>query len=405
MTIDDWVKKAEKIGKLLTKFPESWPIEKQVEARRKAMERLTEVKLKSLMTGLEVIKAANGKNIEQAVGVTTVPLGIAGPLLIKDGYGKLRKYFLPLATTEGVLVASVNRGCKAIAAAGGADVRSKDMGMTRGPVFKAANLDKAKKFEHWLANNFSALKNICERTSSHLELLEVSSQVVGRNIFVRFKYDTQEAMGMNMATIATQAAVQFIEARELATCVSLSGNYCVDKKPAYINEINGKGKRVWAEVLLKEKYVKGYLKTDAEKLAEVFYRKMLVGSAASGSMGFNGHFANIVAALFLATGQDIAHVAEGSLGISTAEREKGGIIVSCYLPNLVLGTVGGGTGLPAQKEALRLLGFGQGISGEACTFAEVVGGAVLAAEISLAASLAEGSLAKAHLQLARGGKR
>jgi hydroxymethylglutaryl-CoA reductase (NADPH) len=208
-------------------------------------------------------------------------------------------------------------------------------------------------------------------------------------------------MGMNMATIATQAMVEFIESKWDVKCVSITGNFCADKKPAQLNAILGRGKQVWAEVFLTSQVLKGVLKTSVDELVEVFYRKTLIGSALSGSMGFNSHFANVVAALYLATGQDMAHVVDGSVGIATAEKEGKGVRVSVFLPSLILGTVGGGINLPHQQAALKLLGLGKGKAGEAKVLAEIVGGTVLAGEVSLAASLSEGSLAKAHQRLGR----
>ncbi len=229
--------------------------------------------------------------------------------------------------------------------------------------------------------------------------------MVGRNVYLRFVFDTCEAMGMNMVTFASERITQLIKAKTKIECFSLTGNLCVDKKPAWLNFIRGRGKRVWTEVKIKKEVVKKVLKTTPEKIAEVVYRKCLLGSAMAGSVGFNGHYANIVAALFLATGQDMAHVVEGSLGITTAEViEKGSLYFSVYLPDLMIGTVGGGTHLPTQKEALSVLGLGKGKRGEALKFAEIIGGAVLAGELSLMAALASGDLARAHEKLGRGGR-
>jgi hydroxymethylglutaryl-CoA reductase (NADPH) len=186
-------------------------------------------------------------------------------------------------------------------------------------------------------------------------------------------------------------------------CVSLSSNYCVDKKPAWINVIEGRGFRVWAEVTLTKGVLQGVLKTTAKNMYDVWVSKCMIGSAVAGSMAFNAQFANIVAAIFLATGQDIAHVVEGSLGITTAEITGEDLYMSVSLPDLMVGTVGGGTGLPTQKEALAVLGIAGGDSGNnSKKFAEIIAAAVLAGEISLLASLSEGSLARSHARLARG---
>ena len=190
--------------------------------------------------------------------------------------------------------------------------------------------------------------------------------------------------------------------------VSVAGNYDVDKKPSWLNSIEGRGHKAWAEVMLPSSVLRSVLKITASKLYEVWLAKCMIGSAMSGSMGYNAHFANIIAALFLATGQDPGHVGECSVGITTMEVvDKSDLYISIYLPDLMVGTVGGGTGLATQKEALSILGVSGGSpSGEdgknAQKFAEIIAGAVLAGEISLLASLSEGTLSKTHEMLARG---
>jgi hydroxymethylglutaryl-CoA reductase (NADPH) len=177
---------------------------------------------------------------------------------------------------------------------------------------------------------------------------------------------------------------------------------CVDKKPNYLNFIEGRGYTVWAEVVLPEKVISSILKTEKEKILEVAERKLHVASILSGMIGSNAQMANVMAAIFLATGQDIAHVAECATGITTVEDAGEGLYVSIYLPDLVVGTVGGGTELATQKEALSIMSGGVKLTGQ--EFAERIGGAVLAGEISLLASLAEGSLARAHERYGRGNK-
>ena len=343
-----------------------------------------------------------GRNIENLIGATQIPLGIAGPLKIK--FGKTSKeYFIPLATTEGALVASISRGCKAIFQSLGAKVFVEETGMTRGPVFKTDNLEHSHKTKKWISDHFSKLAKVTEQTSNHLKLEKIGCRIVGRNLFARFYYDCSDAMGMNMVTIATEIAVSLIEQKTKASCVSVAGNFDIDKKPAWLNFISGRGKRVWAEVILSPKVIKETLKTTPQKIADVVYRKNQLGSIMSGSLGFNAHFANIIVSIFIATGQDPAHVVEGSTGITTAEILEGNnLYFSIYLPSLVIGTVGGGTQLPTQKEALKIMGVDG--SQKVIELGSIIGGAVLAGELSLISSLAEGSLAKAHKTLGRKGK-
>lgn len=359
-------------------------------SRRQFIERELAVKLDNISQFSFREDQVSGRNIENLIGATQIPLGIAGPL-------KLQKtHYIPLATTEGALIASISRGCKAVTEASGAKVYIEDVGITRGPVFKVKNLEHGIKTKNWIENNFKLLSSVTQKTSSHLKLLKTFVSLVGRNVFVRFSYQTDDAMGMNMVTIATEKAVSLIEKQTAAKCVSLAGNYDIDKKGAWLNFIEGRGKKVWAEVILDKKIVKEILKTTPEKIADLVYRKNHLGSMMSGSLGFNAHHANVVAAIFAATGQDLAHVVEGSMGITTAELLADNLYFSIYLPSLVVGTVGGGTHLPTQQEALKIMKVN-----DVLEYAQVVAAAVLAGELSLIASLAEGSLAKAHKKLGR----
>jgi hydroxymethylglutaryl-CoA reductase (NADPH) len=229
----------------------------------------------------------------------------------------------------------------------------------------------------------------------------------GTTVFLRFRFDTGDAMGMNMVTIACDRAVNdLIEPATGVPCIGLSGNYCVDKKPAHINFQEGRGKRIYAEILLEAPILHHILKTDARSLVEVQYRKNLLGSIAAGSLGFNAHFANVVAAFFIATGQDPAHVVEGSMGITCIEpRGPDSVFASIFLPDVPLGAVGGGTSLDTQREALAVLGVSPDPErrGEAVSrLAEILGAVVLAGELSLMAAFTSNDLARAHEKLGRG---
>ncbi len=343
------------------------------------------------------------RNIENLIGAAQIPLGVAGPLKIDNGQLTMDNCYIPLATTEGALVASASRGCKAVTESGGAFVEVETVGATRGSVFVTSGIKQAREIQNWLGKNFPRVAKIAQSKSSHLKLLKIDTNIVGKNLFLRFFYDTQDAMGLNMVTIASTEAAQFLENKFKIRCVSVAGNFDIDKKPAWLNFISGRGKKVWAEVTLRKDIVKNVLKTTPQDLAEVVYRKCQIGSAISGSLGFNAHYANVVAAIFAATGQDLAHVVEGSLGVTTAEVLKtGDLYFSIYLPSLMCGTVGGGTHLPTQQEALRIMGING--AHDSIKYAQVLGSAILAVELSLMASLAEGTLAKAHQRLGRKGR-
>ncbi len=367
--------------------------------RREFLQKKLNIKLDNISRFIFTEDEVSGRNIENLIGAVQIPLGVAGPLTIRSMNHKPTIHYIPMATTEGALVASASRGCKAVTQSGGAIVKIEVVGVTRGPVFKTEGIEHGQKVINWINSHNQLISQTAQKTSSHLKLLKIDCSLVGRNLFARFYFDTQDAMGMNMVTIATQVAAGLIEKKTKAECVSIAGNFDTDKKPTYLNFILGRGKKVWAEVILKKKVIKDILKTTPEKMAEVVYRKILVGSAMSGSLGFNAHFANALAAIFTATGQDLAHVVEGSLGITTAEVLKNGdLYFSIYLPSLMVGTVGGGTHLPTAQEALKIMGAKSSLE-----YAEIIGASVLALEISLIASQAEGSLVKAHVKLARKG--
>jgi hydroxymethylglutaryl-CoA reductase (NADPH) len=365
--------------------------------------------------------AAAEPNIENMVGAAQVPMGVVGPVAV-DGGAVEGEPYLPLATTEGALVASVNRGCAAIRAAEGATARVLKNAMTRAPVFRVEDVAEASETAAWVGDNVDRLAAAAESTTGHGELRDVTPYVVGDNVFLRFAYDTKDAMGMNMATIATEAACETVEAETPADLVALSGNLCSDKKPAAINSVEGRGRTVAADVVLPREVVEGYFGTTPEAISEANTRKNLVGSAKAGSLGFNAHAANTVAAAFLATGQDIAQVVEGSNAITTADVRDGGptsgasgassdangsdgdLYASLTIASLELGTVGGGTKLPTQREGLDVVGVrggGDPPGANADALAEVIATAALAGELSLLGALASNHLASAHEELGR----
>lgn len=369
--------------------------------RRKFIETERNVKLSAVSAYPEGLAAAAQTNCENMIGAVQVPLGVAGPLRVK-GEHAAGDYFIPLATTEGALVASVNRGCKALTQAGGVDVAVKEAGITRGPIFETSSLAQSMEVSQWISEHMEALQAKARQTSGHLSLIDVQIKPLGRTVYVRFSFDTQDAMGMNMATIATDVLSDFLCEQTGARCLTIAGNFDVDKKPAWLNSINGRGRMVWAEAVVPSEIIRDTLKTSVEDIHRICQKKCHLGSAVSGSIGLNAQCANVVAAVFLATGQDPAHVVEGSLGITTTDRDSDRLVVSVHLPDVPIGTVGGGTMLPSQQECLHMMGIAGGNGGKnAKAFAEILGAAVLAGELSLLASLAEGSLAKAHKRLAR----
>jgi hydroxymethylglutaryl-CoA reductase (NADPH) len=375
-----------------------------IRVRREYLEGETGSKLRNVGTFSIDIERVVKRNCENMIGAVQVPVGVAGPIRINGGLAQGR-YWLPLATTEGALVASVNRGCSVITKVGGADVRILHDGMTRAPVFAADSVTHAVQVCDWVTAHRGELKAAAESTTSHGKLTDIVTFVAGTSVYVRLEFDTKDAMGMNMVTIASANVADLIAQGTKARIVALSGNMCTDKKPAAINGIMGRGRSVVAGVGLSHDLIKSVLKTDARTLHEVNYRKNLVGSARAGAMGFNAQAANVVAAMFIACGQDAAHSIDGSTCITTVDLTETGAYVAVTLPSLPVGTVGGGTGVGTQQECLQILGVaGSGTppGSNAKKLAEIIGAAVLAGELSLLGALAAQHLARAHQQLGRG---
>lgn len=354
------------------------------------------------------------RNIENPIGCASIPLGIGGPIKV-NGEIAQGEYYLPLATTEGALVASISRGCSIITKSGGATVRIIKNLMTRAPAMKIMEppfIENAQKLIIWVQDNLETLKKIFLDVDPFAALEEIQTWIVGRTVFLRFLVFPADAMGMNMITTGSEHACRYISANGPIKCelVATSGNMCVDKKASAVNYILGRGKTVQAEVILTRKLIVEILKATPEAMLEVIHRKIYIGSGQAASYGFNSHVANIVAALFIATGQDPAQVVEASMGIVTAEiLENGDLYFSLMLPSLEIGTTGGGTHLPTQKEALSIMDCYGYYSDRppgtmSLKFGEIVAAAALAGEISLCAALAAGHLASAHEKLGRGKK-
>lgn len=394
------------IDKLLNGEIKLYQVDREVSAkeatdiRREFLEKKYSINLDNISNYTLDMERASARNIENSIGVLQLPMGIAGPLKI-NGDNCKREVFIPLATSEGALVASINRGASTITASGGVNAHVISDIMTRAPVIKTENATQSLQIKQWFIDNFDELKEIAESTTSHGKLLKIDPILIaGSYIYPRFVYSTGDSMGMNMVTIATEKILDKLASETNARHIALSGNACVDKKPAAINMVEGRGKSVVADILIPKDIVNKKLKTTAEAIEEVNVAKNLIGSAISGSLSYNAHYANMIAAIFLATGQDAAHVVEGSLGITTAEARDGDLYFSVNLPDLPVATVGGGTSLEVANEGLNILGVAG--SGKAREFAEIVASTVLAGELSLVGALAAGHLARAHQELGRG---
>ena len=377
------------------------------EVRREGIARRTGVELDHIGRYSLDSERASRRNCENFIGAAQIPIGVTGPISVRGTVIQPdEEIYVPLATTEGALVASINRGCRALRECGGAIVRVEDVGMTRAPVFQTSGVEESERFVEWVREHTDEIARIAESTSNFLKLIEIRPQYFGSTVYLRFRFSSGDAMGMNMATIACDRIVRgYIEPESGVSCIALSGNFCVDKKPSAVNFIEGRGKRIFAELTLDGTVLKNCLKTSSRALVEVQYRKNLLGSIAAGALGYNAHFANILSAFFVATGQDVAQVVEGSMGVTCIEpRGPEGVYASVYLPDAPIGAVGGGTMLETQRECLSMLGIkaDRERPGEAVTrLGEILGATILAGELSLMAAFTSGDLAGAHEKLGR----
>jgi len=368
-----------------------------VDERRTAVEQFAGTSLERVSKYCFTAEDAS-HNIENMIGAVQVPLGFAGPLHIAGEYAQ-GEFLVPLATTEGALVASISRGMSVIDMAGGARVKVFGDYMTRAPVFRVRDLAHCCQVLEWLDAHEDQVIAAAEATTSHGRVHRIERFPAGRSLYLRFSYETGDAMGMNMVTIATEAACKVIEEATGAVLISVSGNLCSDKKAAAINMIEGRGKTVIAEALIPAAVVAEKLHTTTAAVVETNLRKNLLGSSLAGTLGGNAHAANMVAALYIATGQDPAQVVGGSLTLTDCENVDGDLYISVRMPAVEVGTVGGGTSLPCQAEALSIIGC-KG-EGKARKLAEIVAATVLAGELSTLAAQAAGQLGKAHQELGR----
>ncbi|MFX0194668.1 MAG: hydroxymethylglutaryl-CoA reductase [Candidatus Hodarchaeota archaeon] len=342
------------------------------------------------------------KSIVRHRYVTAIPTFVLGPLTFHGSIGD-EEVCIPFATTEAVLPESIQRGIRAVNLSGGCNACLVADAMTRCPVFEAKSVRQALDVRRKIQKNIHVLQNIARETSGHLELTSSTCWVVGRFIYIRFAFDTGDAMGMNMVTIATEKLCAWVTERTEARVISLSSNMCSDKKAAGVNFLLGRGKTVIAEASILESVLQDVLHTSARAIVKVVIAKHFVGSGLALAQGFmNSHVANVLAGVFLATGQDLAQLVESSMGIVLAEEEeRGSLYLSATIPCLEIGTVGGGTSLPYAKRSLELMGCldRDSKTGESAKrFAEIIAGTCLAGELSLLACLAEGTLAEVHLK-------
>lgn len=324
-------------------------------------------------------------NIEHFIGVAQVPVGIAGPLLVNGEYAK-GEFYVPLATSEGTLVASYNRGMRFIKRAGGVLTTIQDEAMQRSPVFLFENARQARDFGVWLQEHFDEIRQQAESTTRTGRLSAIEQYHCGRLVFTRFDYYSGDAAGQNMSGKASFVACEWIRKNNPEVKrYMLDSNFSSDKKHSPLNLLRTRGKRVTAEITIPEKIVREEMNISPRRL-EYYSHIGTLGSYMAGAVNNGSHSANGIAALFIATGQDAANVAEGSAAVTYSERTRDGdYYFSIVIPALIVATHGGGTGLATQRECLELMGCHG--AGKARKFAEIVAATVLAGELSLMSAM------------------
>lgn len=332
-------------------------------------------------------------NIENPIGTAQVPLGVAGPLLIHGNHAQ-GIFYVPLATTEGALVRSYERGMVTLTRAGGVTVRIYADENRVCPVFFFSGVAEAHEFAGLLNNDFPHIKGEAESTTRHGKLLRLECQPVGREVIVNFCYFTADAQGMNMIVKATERACQWILRHSNARDFLIFSGLSSEKRSSGALFAGGKGKKVVAGARLSATLMQNYLHITPVQLVDLWHHTML-GHVQAHAAGYNAHYANGLAALFIACGQDVANIVNSAVGITNFELvDKEEVYVSVTLPSLTVATVGGGTALGTSRECLEMLHAGE--KGSAPKLAEITAATLLAGEISMAAAIASGEFVRAH---------
>lgn len=366
-------------------------------ARRRAwVERRTKsdlTKIGSLSWDPELMRG----NIENPIGAAQVPMGVAGPVLIK-GQNARGLFYVPMATTEGALIRSYERGMVALTKAGGAQTTVLTDENQTAPAFFFDDVAHASAFPEWLDAHLPELRDAVASTTRHGKLTGLKCYQTGRQVIVNFGFRTGDAQGMNMIVRATEAVCQWIQSHYAGTRYFLFSGLCGEKRASGFLMTRGKGKRVTAGALLPHDVLRLYLHATADQMFRL-WQATVVGNIQAGAIGYTGHAANGIAAIFIATGQDVANVVNSSCALTVFEPHPDGLFVSVTLPALSVATIGGGTGLPTPHEALRIMDCAG--SGKAMKFAEIVAATILGGEISMGAAIASGEFVGAHERYGR----
>jgi hydroxymethylglutaryl-CoA reductase (NADPH) len=333
-------------------------------------------------------------NIESFVGAAQVPIGLAGPLKVNGEHAQ-GDFYVPLATAEGTLVASYNRGMRLLHEAGGVTTTILDDRMQRAPSFLFPSAREARAFGEWLEEHFDEIKKAAEATTKSGVLIDIEQYSAGRILYTRFNYTTGDAAGQNLTGKATYAACKWIlEQNDTIEHYFLESNFATDKKSSQVNMLHTRGKRVVAEATIPNELFHRIMRSDSR----LMYRARQVSNLGGFMSGVNNngaHSANGITAMFIATGQDAANVAESSAAFVYAElRENDDYYYSVTIPSLIVATYGGGTGLATQRECLEMLGcYGKD---KVRKLTEIVAATVLCGELSLGSAVVAEEWVEAH---------
>jgi hydroxymethylglutaryl-CoA reductase (NADPH) len=383
--------------KLVPRMHEQGYQKNQVDARRAWTEEQTGARLAHVGSGTLDTEQWRG-NIENPIGVAQTPLGIAGPLQVNGEHAD-GVFYMPLATTEGALVRSYERGMVCLTRAGGATARVYQDENRISPVFFFENVGTARAFARALPAAFEAIRAAAESTTSHGRLLRLECHPLGRQVIVNFCYYTGDAQGMNMIVKATEAGCRWImehttESSQRPQRYYIFSGMNSEKRASGFLMAGGKGKKVVAGAHIPATLVQAYLHVTPAAMVDIWHHTML-GHVQANAIGYSGHYANGLTAMFIACGQDVANVANACVGITNFEEtESGDLYASVTLPSLTVATVGGGTALGTSRECLALLGCSG--SGHAAKLAEIMGATLLAGELSMGAAIASGEFVDAH---------
>ncbi|MCW5961921.1 MAG: hydroxymethylglutaryl-CoA reductase [Pyrinomonadaceae bacterium] len=400
LEVEDSIAETESLEVRIPRDPNDDFSDRAIEARQKFVENYSSTKLEHIKNYSFDAHITEG-NCENFTGVAQIPLGFAGPLKI-NGEFAIGEFLVPLATTEGTLIASYNRGIKVLNLSGGAKCTVVSDAMQRAPVFVFEDARAGRKFVSWIIENFQKIKEEAEATSSVAKLKDIDPYTSNKFVYLRFNYTTGDAAGQNMVGRATFAACSWIidvYEKQQIKHFYLESNFATDKKASQINIMRTRGKRVTAECTIPRNVLIEHMRVEPESL--VYHAGVAnIGSILSGANNNGAHSANGITAMFIATGQDVANVSESSAGLLYSElTPEKDLYISITIPSLIVATYGGGTGLATQRECLEILGcYGRdGVN----KLAEIVAGVVLAGEISLGSAISSSDWVSSHEKYGR----